>query len=96
MSSESKDDHVLRQWFTGRRRKERESPPDRLAVFGFELCKDVRDLSAATERKLAKRLPTTEKLDAWYTSVEEMETGLASGAMVRLARPKNSSRARAK
>jgi hypothetical protein len=37
------------------------------------------DLSASTEQSLANRLPTTPALDAWYTAVTELETGLADG-----------------
>jgi hypothetical protein len=37
------------------------------------------DLSAASELALARRLPSTPELDAWYASVAEMETALANG-----------------
>lgn len=46
---------------------------------GSEAAVSQGDLSARTERSLAQRLPTTEALDAWYQSIEEMEAALESG-----------------
>ena len=37
------------------------------------------EISAAKERSLGQRLPTTTALDSWYQSIEDMEAGLSSG-----------------